>query len=25
VLVASKGIDADRASTLLGLNFSKKC
>jgi len=24
VLVASKGIDADRASTLLGLNFSKK-
>ena len=25
VLVVSKGIDADRASTLLGLNFSKKC
>jgi len=25
VLVASKGIDADRSSTLLGLNFSKKC
>jgi len=24
VLVATKGIDADRASTLLGLNFSKK-
>jgi SAM-dependent MidA family methyltransferase len=24
VLVASKGIDADRAATLLGLNFSKK-
>src|SRR5437588_1316991 len=24
-LVASKGIDADRSSTLLGLNFSKKC
>jgi SAM-dependent MidA family methyltransferase len=24
VLVASKGIDANRASTLLGLNFSKK-
>ncbi|PYX18725.1 MAG: hypothetical protein DMG87_13690, partial [Acidobacteria bacterium] len=25
VLVATKGIDADRSSTLLGLNFSKKC
>src|SRR5436190_1460596 len=25
VLVVSKGIDADRASTLMGLNFSKKC
>src|SRR6266699_1068027 len=24
-LVASKGIDADRSSTLPGLNFSKKC
>src|SRR5438046_8972797 len=24
VLVASKGIDADRSSTLLGLNFSKE-
>src|SRR5437899_12193702 len=24
VLVASKGIDADRASTLMGLNFSRK-
>src|SRR5207245_1439577 len=24
VLVVSKGIDADRASTLMGLNFSKK-
>jgi len=24
VLVVSKGIDADRTSTLLGLSFSKK-